>query len=200
VAGEGAVEPKIVKGKGMHHIGLATLDMERTLDFYTAILGWKVAWCDIIEPPQGGRIKHAFLDTGDGTLVAFMCPENVPGIPREWATDIHSAQNLPPGFYHYAFKCDSLEELDARRTDLLRKGVDVTPVVDHEWCRSIYFNDPNGLLLEFCTTVRQFNEDDPIMKHREQPGPMVKDPKEAEKVMARLMGGGRENRKEKNRK
>jgi catechol 2,3-dioxygenase-like lactoylglutathione lyase family enzyme len=186
-----------IKGKGMHHIGLATLDMDRTLDFYTNILGLKVAWCDIIEPPQGGRIKHAFFDTGDGSLVSFMCPESVPGIPREWATDIHSAQNLPPGFYHFAFKCDSLDELETRRADLTRKGVDVTPVVDHEWCRSIYFNDPNGLLLEFCATVRQFNADDPIMKHREQPGPMVKDPKDAEKVMAKLIGRRGETRKEK---
>jgi hypothetical protein len=31
-------------------------------------------------------------------------------------------------------------------------------------------------------------DDDPIMKHREQPGPMVKDPREAANVMARLMG------------
>jgi catechol 2,3-dioxygenase-like lactoylglutathione lyase family enzyme len=118
--------------KGVHHIGLATLDMDRTLDFYTRVLGWQVAWCDIIEPAQGGRIKHAFIDSGDGTLVAFMCPDNVPGIPAEWATDIYSAQKLPPGFYHYAFNCASLEELEARREDLMRKGVDVTPVVDHE--------------------------------------------------------------------
>jgi hypothetical protein len=64
----------------------------------------------------------------------------------------------------------------------------VTPVVDHEWCRSIYFNDPNGLLLEYCTTVREFNDDDKIMKHRVQPGPMVKDPKDAKRVMERLIG------------
>jgi len=63
--------------KGVHHLGLATLDIDRTMDFYTRILGWKVAWCDILEPPGGGRIRHAFMDTGDGTSVAFMCPEKV---------------------------------------------------------------------------------------------------------------------------
>ena len=61
-------------------------------------------------------------------------------------------------------------------------------MVDHEWCRSIYFRDPNGLLLEFCTTVREFNADDKIMKHHDQPGPMVEDPTEAKKVMKFLMG------------
>ena len=62
-----------MEGKaGVHHLGLATLDIDRTVDFYTRILGWKVSWCDILEPPEGGRIKHVFMDTGDGTLVAFI--------------------------------------------------------------------------------------------------------------------------------
>jgi catechol 2,3-dioxygenase-like lactoylglutathione lyase family enzyme len=174
--------------KGVHHLGLATLDIDRTIDFYTRILGWKVAWCDVLEPQEGGRIRHAFMDTGDGTLIAFMCPEKVPGIPQEFKTDINSAQNLPPAFYHFAFNCNSVDELQAKREELVNKGVDVTPVVDHEWCRSIYFNDPNGLLLEFCATVRAFNDDDKIMKHRVQPGPMVKDPADAKKVFAKLLG------------
>ena len=174
--------------KGVHHVGLATLDIDTTIDFYTKKLGWSVAWCDVIEPPDGGHIRHAFLDTGDGTLVAFMCPERVPGIPAEFKTDINSAQNLPPAFYHFAFDCNSVEDLERKREELVGYGIDVTPVVDHEWCRSIYFNDPNGLLLEYCTTVREFNDDDKIMKHRVQPGPMVEDPKDAKRVMERLIG------------
>ena len=174
--------------KGVHHLGLATLDMDRTIDFYTKTLGWKVAWCDVLEPPEGGRIKHAFLDTGDGTLVAFMCPEKVPGVPQEFKTDISSAQNLPQAFYHFAFECDSVAALEARRDDLAKKGIDVTPVVDHEWCRSIYFKHPNGLLLEYCVSVREFNEEDKIMRHRPQPGRMVKDPAEIKQVRAMLMG------------
>src|SRR5438445_7905681 len=100
------------------------------------------------------------MDTGDGTLVAFKCPEKLPGIPQEFKTDISSAQHLPQAFYHFAFDCKSLEELEEKRENLAKKGVDVTPVVDYEWCRSIYFNDPNGLLLEYSTTVREFNDDD----------------------------------------
>ena len=87
-----------MEGKGVHHLGLATLDIDRTMDFYTSILGWKVAWCDILEPPGGGRIRHAFMDTGDGTLVAFMCPEKVQGIPQEFKTDITAHRICPPPF------------------------------------------------------------------------------------------------------
>ena len=83
---------------------------------------------------------------------------------------------------------DILEKLEARRTELIDRGVDVTAVVDHEWCRSIYFRDPNGLLLEYCATTRKFNDEDKIMKHHDQPGVMVKDPEEARRVMQTLMG------------
>jgi catechol 2,3-dioxygenase-like lactoylglutathione lyase family enzyme len=177
-----------MKRTGVHHLGLATLDLDRTIEFYTKKLGWQVGWCDIIEPPEGGRIKHVFLETGDGSMVAFMCPEKVPGIPGEWATDINSAQGLPGAFYHFAFWCDDVKELEAKREMLVSRGVDVTPVVDHEWCRSIYFRDPNGLLLEYCATVRKFNDDDKVMRHHEQPGPMVKDPEARRKVFTMLMG------------
>ena len=177
-----------MKRTGVHHLGLATLDIDRTVDFWTNKLGFKVAWCDILEPPEGGKIKHVFMDTGDGSLVAFMCPENVPSIPKEWSTDINSAQNLPGAFYHFAFWCDDVPELEAKRAQLTDRGVDVTPLVDHEWCRSIYFRDPNGLLLEYCATTREFTEEDKIMKHRYQPGPMVKDPEDAKKVFKTLMG------------
>jgi catechol-2,3-dioxygenase len=121
-------------------------------------------------------------------LVAFMCPERVPGMPTEWATDINSAQGLPGAFYHFAFHCDDVPELEAKREELIGKGVDVTPVVDHEWCRSIYFRDPNGLLLEYCTTVRAFTEEDKVMRHHVQPGPMVTDPADAKKVYQMLKG------------
>jgi hypothetical protein len=43
-------------------------------------------------------------------------------------------------------------------------------------------------LLEYCATTREFNEDDQQMKHHDQPGVMVKDPRDAKKVMQMLMG------------
>ena len=35
--------------------------------------------------------------------------------------------------------------------------------IDHGWCTSIYANDPNGIMVEFCATTRTFTADD----HRE---------------------------------
>ena len=44
--------------KGMHHLGLATHDMERTLDFYENVLGFPAVVCEMIEPEAGGAIRH----------------------------------------------------------------------------------------------------------------------------------------------
>jgi catechol 2,3-dioxygenase-like lactoylglutathione lyase family enzyme len=175
---------------GVHHVGLVTLNIDRTIEFYTKKLGWEIGWCDIIEEPGGGKIKHVFFDTGDGTLIAFMSPEKFPGVPAEFSTDINAAQNLPNAFYHHAFRCDSVEELERKREELVGKGIDVTVVMDHEWCKSIYFRDPNGLQLEYCATVRPFNAGDKIMRHHEQPGPMAKNPKDAEHMRRMLFGSG----------
>jgi catechol-2,3-dioxygenase len=53
-----------------------------------------------------------------------------------------------------------------KRDELRAKGVEVTDIVDHEWSKSIYFKDPNGLSLEYCCVVRNFTEDDATMQER----------------------------------
>ena len=55
---------------------------------------------------------------------------------------------------------------DATRAELIAKGVRVTPVVDHEWMKSIYFKDPNGLLLEYACWTRELADDDARMQAR----------------------------------
>lgn len=154
---------------GIHHLGFATLDFDRTIEFYTNKLGWKVAFQDIIHPQQGGRIKHVFLDTGDGSYFSFMSPEQVPGIPQEFATDINSPQKLPGAFYHFAMWVDSHEALAAKREELVSRGVEATPIIDHDWAHSFYFRDPNGLQLEYCATVRESTDQDKVLAHKDQP-------------------------------
>src|SRR5439155_513478 len=46
------------------------------------------------------------------------------------------------------------------------KGVEVTDVVDHDWAKSIYFKDPNGIQLEFCCFTRNLNANDARMQDR----------------------------------
>jgi len=46
------------------------------------------------------------------------------------------------------------------KRDLLSLKRAVSPVVDHGWMKSIYFKDPNGLMLEFACTTRQLGDPD----------------------------------------
>ena len=144
---------------GFHHLGLATRDMEATIAFYRDVLGFETRVTDLMSGNRlsgKGAIRHAFIDVGDGSFVAFMEPNDVPGWNEPFDTGINEGLGLPRGVYHFAFRSSDEQALQARRADLVDKGIDVTEVVDHGWCKSIY--DPNGLLLEFCTSTEQLGE------------------------------------------
>ena len=155
-----------MKSKGWSHISLGTLDINKTRSFYEGVLGFKAVRCDIIKVKEGGEIRHMFFDTGQRQLLAFMEPRGVPGAPTEFDGGLNRPLGMPEGVYHFAFEAGSEAELEAKRTELIGKGVKVTPVVDHEWAKSIYFKDPNGLLLEYSFLTREFNADDGVLQPR----------------------------------
>ena len=136
--------------KGVHHLGLATHNMEATLDFYENILGFETKVCDLMSPSAGGKIRHAFLDMGGDQMIAFMECNDVPGIAEGFDAGINRGLGIQGGVIHFAFKVNDEAELEAKRGELAGKGVEVTDLVDHGWCKSIYFRDPNDLQLEYC--------------------------------------------------
>ena len=155
-----------MSNKGFSHIGLSTLDLDKTRDFYENVLGFKAVRCDILKVKEGGRIRHVFFDTGQGQLIAFMEARGVAGVPSNYDAGITRGLGVPSVFYHFAFEAGSEAGLADKRKELLEKGVEVTEVVDHDWAKSIYFKDPNGLQLEYCCYSRALNADDARMQDR----------------------------------
>jgi catechol 2,3-dioxygenase-like lactoylglutathione lyase family enzyme len=145
----------VMSHKGFSHIGMSTLDLDKTRDFYENVLGFKPVRCDIIKMKEGGRIRHIFFDTGRDQLIAFMEARGVPGIPAEYDAGINRGLGVPSAFYHFAFEAGTEPALEQKRQELLTKGVEVSEVVDHDWAKSIYFKDPNGLQLEYCCYTRE---------------------------------------------
>ena len=111
--------------KGFSHIGLATLDLDKTREFYEGVLGFRPVVADTIKVKEGGRIRHMFFDTGRDQLIAFMEPRGVPDVPAEFdaginrglgVPDVPSAYDaginrglgVPAGFYHFAFEAGSV--------------------------------------------------------------------------------------------
>jgi catechol 2,3-dioxygenase-like lactoylglutathione lyase family enzyme len=152
--------------KGFSHIGLSTLDLEKTREFYEGVLGFKAIIADTIKIKEGGRLRHIFFDTGRDQLIAFLEPRGVPGVPTEYDAGINRGLGVPAAFYHFAFEAGSEAALADKRDELRAKGVEVTDLVDHQLSKSIYFKDPNGLSLEYCCLVRNLTKDDATMQER----------------------------------
>jgi catechol 2,3-dioxygenase-like lactoylglutathione lyase family enzyme len=156
-----------MSNKGFSHIGLSTLDLDKTREFYEDVLGFKVVRCDIIKIKEGGYIRHMFVEVGRDQLIAFMEPNGVAAIPADYDPGINDGLGVPGPFYHFAFEAGSVAALEAKRVELIDKGQTVTDVVDHEWAKSIYLKDPNGISLEFCCLTRDVgNEGDITMQER----------------------------------
>ena len=159
---------------GLHHLALVCSDMQRTVDFYTNVLDMKLKKGFDLE---GGFGQHFFFDMGGGNELAFFwfrgakpCAAGVASAGaltgRGNISSAHGSMN------HVAFSV-APEEIDAYRAMLVAKGVDCTPVVNHDdvvtgqdartataasdktWLRSFYFFDPDRIMLEFCATLRQ---------------------------------------------
>jgi catechol-2,3-dioxygenase len=61
---------------------------------------------------------------------------------------------LPKWVNHVAFNVESMDAVRAIRKRAEENGVKTYMEADHGWCHSVYFIDPNGIMVEFCTTTR----------------------------------------------
>jgi catechol 2,3-dioxygenase-like lactoylglutathione lyase family enzyme len=152
-----------VSPRGFSHIGLSTLDLDKTRQFYEDVLGFKAVVADTIRIAEGGHLRHMFFDVGHDQLIGFLEPHGVPGVPEKYDAGINRGLDVPAGFYHFAFEAGSPAALADKRDELRAKGVETTEIVDHEWAQSIYFKDPNGLSLEYCCVVSNPAGDDAAM-------------------------------------
>jgi len=143
------------------HVSLATHDMVATRSFYEGRLGFRVVIHETLEISEGGVVDHIFFDTGDGACLAFMKWNGVDGVSRDFDTGINRGLGVPPGTFHVALRCASLDSLEARRRDLLAKGVAVGDILHLHPYRSFFLDDPvNGLRLEFTTRIADYTEAD----------------------------------------
>lgn len=145
---------------GFSHIGLATHDMEATIAFYCGVLGFSIVAEQWAEVTGGGEIRMTYIGCGAGSYVVFMQSHGVLEISDDFDTGINGPLGVPPGMYHFAFAEASPEGLERRRERLLAAGVEVSAVIDHDYARSVYFADPNGVQLEFCWQARPFEARD----------------------------------------
>lgn len=128
---------------GMHHITLIGSNRQATIDFYEGVLGMPF----VFEQPNLDvpEENHMYFDPGDGVLLTFFVRET-----RE--NDPEPTPEVIGAVHHLAFNV-SRETFDRAVKGLEESGYPNTGRVDRGFMDSLYFRDPNGLLLELSTYV-----------------------------------------------
>lgn len=161
--------------QGINHLALVCRDMKKTVDFYSGVLGMPLT--KTINLPNGMG-QHFFFDLGNGDQLAFFwfpdAPESVPGVTHaEELVGRGSIVSAHASMNHVAFNIPA-DKVDEYQKKLEAAGIDCTPVVNHDesesqasstitpttFVRSIYFKDPDGILLEFAAWTRALTDDD----------------------------------------
>ena len=132
----------------LHHIALACKDPVETHRFYHDVLGLTLVHTESQAGPKGERVTHFFYDLGDGSLLAFFDLHGV-GEPDGFDPAISTGLGLPIWVNHFALRRD-IGELPAIKERMGGFGIEPTMEADHGWCTSLYYTDPNGILIEFC--------------------------------------------------
>ena len=120
---------------GIHHIAIICSDYQRSLDFYTKVLGLEVIAEHYREARQSYNADLALNGQYVVELFSFPSPPPRPSYPEA------------AGLRHLAFVVDDINEAAA---ELERMGVDHEAVRSDEYTgkRFFFMQDPDGLPIE----------------------------------------------------
>ena len=134
--------------RGLEGVTLDVKSLGPTSAILTSLLGFRKAG----EYVDGGH-RAATFEVGPGGPGAEVRLIERPDLPRR-------AMIGAGGVHHVAFRTPDEEEHAAWQARLSRAGVQVTPVIDRYYFRSIYFREPGGVLFEIATDGPGFATDE----------------------------------------
>jgi catechol 2,3-dioxygenase-like lactoylglutathione lyase family enzyme len=141
----------------LNHAVLFVRDIQRSVDFYTNVLGFK-----LIDMTPEGFAGAAFLQapgsTNDHDLGLFE-------IGAEAGPS--DAGRTTVGLYHLAWEIDTLEEMRQLATSLAEHGA-LAGSSDHGTTKSLYGKDPDGLEFEIAWIIPADRLDEAAREARQQ--------------------------------
>ena len=131
----------MVTFQGIHHLALATRDMDETIRFWRDLIGLRLV------AGLGGRAhrQYFFELAPDSFLVFFEWPRVEPVPEKDHGYPVSG----PFVFDHVSFALGGEEDLWELKDRIEAAGFWVSDVIDHGIIRSIYCFDPNGAAVEF---------------------------------------------------
>jgi glyoxalase family protein len=152
---------------GLHHITLVSSNAQRTLDFYTRVLGLRLVKKTVnFDDPGSYHLYFGDRTGSPGTAITFF----------EWPTAPKGAPGIG-GTHHLAMQVADRQGLLMWKRRLNDLGLRVNGPYNRFYFESIYFRDPDGVILEIATRGPGMAIDEDLsrlgMEHRDPPAEMV---------------------------
>ncbi len=136
-----AITPDMALMHGMHHISAIGADIQRTDAFYHELLGMqRVKMTSNFDDPDSAHWYWGVDDGRPGTLITYF------ERPQDRPVTMGRGQT-----HHFAFAVADEDAQLEWREKLIRAGLQVTPVVERVYFKSIYTRDPDGHIVELAT-------------------------------------------------
>lgn len=126
---------------GLHHITMVSSDAQRTVDFYAGTLGLPLVKKTVnFDDPSSYHLYFGDATGSPGSILTFF----------EWK---HMKRGYPGigGTHHVALTTESEETLLKWKRRLTDLDLNVYGPYDRHYFTSIYFRDPDGMVIEIAT-------------------------------------------------
>lgn len=166
--------------QGIHHITLVCGDAQRTVDFYTDVLGLRLVKQTVNFDDPGSYHLYFGNEIGrPGSTVTFFewpdAPQGAPGIG---------------GTHHFALRVADYDGLLQWKRRLMDRGLAVDGPLDRHYFTSIYFQDPDGTIIEIATDGPGFSRDEAAdslgTAYKAPPAQVVVNNRDEERIAAEI--------------
>jgi len=146
----------MIKYNAIHHLAMATRDMDETVRFWRDLLGMRL----VVGLGKPGY-RHYFFEVSEKSHLAFF---EWPGVEPVSEKDHGYPVRGPFIFDHVSFGVEEEEDLWRLKQRLEAAGFWASETIDHGFIHSVYSFDPNGIPIEFSWATGNVNvHEHPIM-------------------------------------
>lgn len=133
--------------RGFHGVTISEEGYEKTASLLKDTMGFRLV------DEEGERFRYEASLGGSSSYVDLLCQ---PALPR--------GEVLAGTVHHVAWRTpDDNQQKDWRR-EIIKAGLNPTPVIDRQYFHSVYFREPGGVLFEIATDPPGFTIDEPEEK------------------------------------
>jgi glyoxalase family protein len=163
---------------GLHHISIVCANAQRTIDFYTQVLGLRFVKKTVnFDDPESYHLYFGDEVGRPGSVVTFFewpgAPKGHPGIG---------------GTHHVALAVSDYTGLLKWKRRLTDLEIPVEGPLDRHYFTSIYFKDPDGTILEIATIGPGWAVDEAAdvlgTEYREPPAEMIVNNRDSVRIQA----------------